>query len=87
MDFIFRDKDMKLYQTFTGDNERAELIMRNMLDLQVVYPQVDLYYNYNNPVKDELGNEWKNNQDIYELFIMKFNTLGGKILSAWNPKR
>jgi hypothetical protein len=44
MDFIFLNRDTKKFQTFTGDKERSELIKKNALDLQTVYPCYEIYY-------------------------------------------
>ena len=78
MDFIFIDTETKHFQIFSGDNDRAKLIERNTKELQVVYPNVKLYYIHpSTPPKDELGADWKNNQGIYDSFILKFNQLGG----------
>ncbi|AWH84170.1 hypothetical protein HYN59_03150 [Flavobacterium album] len=87
MDFIFIDRATKRFQTFTGDKERAEHIKKKTAQLQVVYPNFEIYYNFNNPPEEELGSDWTQNQDIYDIAIFNFNQLGGEILSAWNPNR
>ena len=86
MDFVLRNNLENTYQTFTGEKDRAELIKKNVNKLKKAYPHIDLYYNFGNSIKEELGEHWEY-ADMYEKFIMEFNQLGGEILSAWNPRR